>query len=68
MNLQFSTGRTWPVNCRISRRAAKFSTGWRLFAQENSLVEGDVCVFELINSSEKLFTVTIFPVRRGPGL
>ncbi|KAL8108510.1 hypothetical protein AgCh_024821 [Apium graveolens] len=66
--LQLSHGRTWQVNCTISRAAAKFSTGWRLFAQEYSLVVGDVCVFELINCSEKVFSVSIFRVRRGPGL
>ncbi|KAK1369119.1 hypothetical protein POM88_035211 [Heracleum sosnowskyi] len=58
--LQLSQGKTWPLNCRISRRAAKLSSGWNLFAQENSLVVGDVCVFELINCSKRLFSVSIF--------
>lgn len=65
--LQLSDGRTWPVTCRISRVSANFSRGWHMFALENRLVVGDVCVFELINCSKMLFNVSIFPARRGPG-
>ncbi|XP_050204276.1 B3 domain-containing transcription factor VRN1-like [Mercurialis annua] len=59
MTLQVAD-RMWPVkvlrysNCHVAR----FCGGWPLFAAENSLKKGDVCIFELIKSS--LLNVSIF--------
>ncbi|CAJ1977621.1 unnamed protein product [Sphenostylis stenocarpa] len=41
-------------------RAHKFSGGWSLFAKENKLQPGDVCVFELINMEDLVFKVHVF--------
>ncbi|XP_037493189.1 B3 domain-containing transcription factor VRN1 isoform X1 [Jatropha curcas] len=55
--------RRWPVKLvrdRSHGRRQKMSGGWISFARENSLQEGDVCCFELINSETMLLKVSIF--------
>ncbi|MBA0770146.1 hypothetical protein Gotri_018818 [Gossypium trilobum] len=53
--------RTWPVeitsNPRI--RIAKLTSGWIKFARENSLREGDICVYELDTVNNNLLKVSI---------
>jgi len=34
--------------------------GWREFAKENDLEEGDVCIFELVLRNDSVFKVHIF--------
>lgn len=53
---------SWVVFCNKNLKCnqCRISRGWTIFARENSLVVGDVCVFELINRSRKLFKVFIF--------
>ncbi|KAK1369131.1 hypothetical protein POM88_035223 [Heracleum sosnowskyi] len=55
-------GRTSPVYCtlKVNRDLYRISPGWGVFARDNSLNVGDVCVFELIVPSRKLFQVSIF--------
>ncbi|KAK1369129.1 hypothetical protein POM88_035221 [Heracleum sosnowskyi] len=55
-------GKTWQVNCNVNlvSNQCRISRGWTGFARENSINVGDVCVFELINPSRKLFNVFIF--------
>ncbi|KAJ1440370.1 DNA-binding barrel domain superfamily [Sesbania bispinosa] len=53
----------WPV--RVLRYpyegSSKLSGGWTRFARENKLLDGDVCVFELINNrKDAVFHVHIF--------
>ncbi|GAV90717.1 B3 domain-containing protein, partial [Cephalotus follicularis] len=59
-------GKTWSskyivrTSCRVR---ARFGRGWRVFAQDNRLKVGDVCVFELIKGTEisfKVFTFLMF--------
>ncbi|KAK1355853.1 hypothetical protein POM88_049109 [Heracleum sosnowskyi] len=54
-------GRSWLVFCQWNLRCNQYriSRGWTIFARDNSLNVGDVCVFELINRSRKLFKVFI---------
>eukprot|EP00257_Ricinus_communis_P028011 XP_025015425.1 B3 domain-containing transcription factor VRN1 [Ricinus communis] len=54
--------RWWPVRLNIYLRHSrgKFSAGWILFARENSLQAGDVCIFELIDRETMLIKVSIF--------
>nr|XP_017221619.1 PREDICTED: B3 domain-containing transcription factor VRN1-like isoform X1 [Daucus carota subsp. sativus] len=54
-------GNSWIVSCNLNLncRQCRISRGWTIFARENSLVVGDVCVFELINRSSKRFKVFI---------
>ncbi|KAE9605234.1 putative transcription factor B3-Domain family [Lupinus albus] len=47
------------VICYLSR-SASFCKGWTLFAKENKLEVGDVCVFELINREDIVFDLHIF--------
>ncbi|KAJ7954454.1 B3 domain-containing protein [Quillaja saponaria] len=39
---------------------ARFTSGWGSFARENNLKDGDACFFELINSDDLMFKVSIF--------
>ncbi|KAK1369130.1 hypothetical protein POM88_035222 [Heracleum sosnowskyi] len=60
VTLQTSNGKSWLVKCTVYKSCTKFSVGWKRFARANKLAAGDVCVFELINSSEKLLNAVIF--------
>ncbi|KAJ9152916.1 hypothetical protein P3X46_026424 [Hevea brasiliensis] len=62
ITLQVSDGKQWPVRCVSGKGGAKLSKGWTEFVWENSLEEGDVCVFELINMIDIVLKVTIFRV------
>ncbi|XP_062102285.1 B3 domain-containing transcription factor VRN1-like isoform X2 [Humulus lupulus] len=42
-----------------SKRRAEFSCGWKVFAKDNYLKVGDVCIFELLKRSENVFKVSI---------
>ncbi|KAK1369132.1 TF-B3 domain-containing protein [Heracleum sosnowskyi] len=55
-------GPTSPVYCtlKLDVRRYRISSGWSVFVRDNSLNVGDVCVFELIIPSRKLFQVSIF--------
>lgn len=69
--LQISDGPWWLVRCINEGNGAKLSQGWREFVLDNSLEEGDVCVFELISKEDIMLKlkVTIFRVLEdaGPG-
>ncbi|XVF61909.1 hypothetical protein PTKIN_Ptkin08bG0172600 [Pterospermum kingtungense] len=61
-----SSGKTWPAmyyaKPEIKKPKAYMTGGWRAFAEENNLVVGDICVFELIKHPEILLKVAIYPV------
>lgn len=57
--LQLADRRVWSVKCRVYESHAKFDAGWSMFARESNLTAGGFCVFELIDSSRKLFNVVI---------
>ncbi|KAL6227272.1 hypothetical protein ACLB2K_001231 [Fragaria x ananassa] len=55
--------RSWPVKLNIYHKGssiAKLSGGWPAFCQENSLSDGDVCIFELIQVNDVVLKVHIF--------
>ncbi|XP_068461785.1 B3 domain-containing transcription factor VRN1-like [Phaseolus vulgaris] len=60
MMIQFRN-KLWPVKfvCNSSS-SAKFSAGWALFARENNLKPGDICVFELVNRKDATLVVHVF--------
>ena len=63
--LETSDGRQWSVNCHNRGRlssATNIGRGWIVFARENNLEEGDVCVFELIKGKPVVLNVSIFRV------
>ncbi|XVE93291.1 hypothetical protein REPUB_Repub01dG0178200 [Reevesia pubescens] len=62
ITLQLSEEKKWPVRCVYGHGSLKFSKGWAEFVLDNKLDEGDVCVFELINTMEIVLKVTIFRV------
>ncbi|XWS67971.1 hypothetical protein CRYUN_Cryun04dG0050300 [Craigia yunnanensis] len=62
ITLKVSEGKKWPVQCIYGNDSLKFSKGWAEFVLDNNLDEGDVCVFELINTKEIVLKVTIFRV------
>ncbi|PON62320.1 B3 DNA binding domain containing protein, partial [Parasponia andersonii] len=65
--LELPDGRFWSVECKIRNlddkvlpKSAGLYSGWSAFAVENNLEVGDVCIFELVNTTEKiLFRVFI---------
>ncbi|XVF45210.1 hypothetical protein PTKIN_Ptkin02bG0186700 [Pterospermum kingtungense] len=62
ITLQVSEEKKWPVQCVYANGSLKFSKGWAEFVLDNNLDEGDVCVFELINTKEIVLKVTIFRI------
>lgn len=61
VELELSNGRTWPVCCiRRGTQGANLSCGWSIFARENQLEVGDICVFELIHIKDPVLRVSIF--------
>ncbi|XP_016651482.1 PREDICTED: B3 domain-containing transcription factor VRN1-like isoform X2 [Prunus mume] len=61
VNLQVRE-RSWPVNLigHTKESGAKLCGGWREFVTENCLMEGDVCIFELIERNDIVLKVHIF--------
>ncbi|XP_074335931.1 B3 domain-containing transcription factor VRN1-like [Apium graveolens] len=61
-------GESWVVYCNLNQQCnqCRISRGWTIFARDNSLGVGDVCLFELINRSKKLFQVFIYRAAKGP--
>ncbi|XP_074320156.1 B3 domain-containing transcription factor VRN1-like [Silene latifolia] len=58
--LENSSGDTWTVRCIGSTlKYKKFYMGWKQFALDHNLQVGDICVFELIKVSKRLFKVEI---------
>ncbi|KAM7252307.1 hypothetical protein ACFE04_024190 [Oxalis oulophora] len=55
-------GRSWPMKFKLHSggRDARLSHGWVVFARENSLRTGDVCVLELVNMDDLLLKVYVF--------
>lgn len=47
---------------RVLLTQEALTTGWRQFSLEHLLEEGDVCVFELIDTSQRIILVHIFRV------
>jgi len=62
--LQTSDGeKQWRVRCLYNEGRIKFSQGWYEFTQENGLGEGDICVFELLNTKDVVLQVTLFRLK-----
>nr|XP_043624218.1 putative B3 domain-containing protein Os03g0621600 [Erigeron canadensis] len=59
--LQMPKGGNWGlVQCKRYEKSSRLSgKNWRKFYDDNHLVEGDVCVFELVNKIEKVLNVII---------
>ena len=56
------TNKEWQVQYLGDRLHAGLSGGWRYFALDNNIEEGDVCVFELVDTIKYRFKVHIFRV------
>ncbi|XP_039690006.1 B3 domain-containing transcription factor VRN1 isoform X4 [Medicago truncatula] len=62
--LQTSDGeKQWRVRCLDNEGRIKLSQGWYEFTQENGLGEGDICVFELLNTRYVVLQVTLFRLK-----
>ena len=63
--LQASSGKWWPCQFCFKNGTTSPKTigkGWKPFARDDGIKEGDVCVFELINRMEVVLKVSIFRV------
>ncbi|QCD89181.1 hypothetical protein DEO72_LG4g120 [Vigna unguiculata] len=57
-------GRSWEVETKLNKYGQlTFFRGWRRFLLDNKLKVGDVCGFELLESPQFLFKVTIYPLK-----
>ncbi|GFY89642.1 hypothetical protein Acr_06g0015820 [Actinidia rufa] len=56
-------GKGWVVTVVPVAGRHSFSGGWRSFAVDNRLEEGDVCIFELVKRNE--MQVHVFRVRQS---
>ena len=66
IKLKVCDGREWLVGCiHRNGRVVSLSKGWGVFARQNHLEEGDVCVFELTRVKDVL-KVSIFRTAGGP--
>ncbi|GMI86010.1 REPRODUCTIVE MERISTEM 39, REDUCED VERNALIZATION RESPONSE 1 [Hibiscus trionum] len=52
--------RTWLMKMFNRPKYTRFCSGWTDFVKDNRLQEQDVCLFELIDSNDVSFRVTIF--------
>ncbi|KAG5625057.1 hypothetical protein H5410_010275 [Solanum commersonii] len=50
--LRNSEGKGWKVNCITQKGYHAFCGGWKQFVSDNTLKEGQVCVFQLVNANE----------------
>ena len=62
IKLQDSFGFQWPAQWIKSNQHSGVSGGWAAFSRDHCLEEGDVCVFEVINSKDWTLMVHIFRV------
>jgi hypothetical protein len=59
-------GRKWTVKWLHKEAGSGFSAGWRGFALDHRLEEGDVCVFEILDQENYVLVVHIFRVIGSP--
>ena len=52
--------RSWLVKLKSYPTRCCLTSGWDIFAKENSLRADDICVFELIDMSDAVLRVSIF--------
>ncbi|KAK2665196.1 hypothetical protein Ddye_003770 [Dipteronia dyeriana] len=62
IKLQTTDGKQRTTRCVYRGDSAMLTQGWYEFASENNLGEGDVCVFEVLKSSDIVLKVTVFRV------
>ncbi|KAL5731818.1 hypothetical protein ACHQM5_004511 [Ranunculus cassubicifolius] len=60
ITLSLPNGGKWPISHCIGDHR-KLSAGWKTFVVDNQLKEGDVCIFELVDSKNVELKVSIFP-------
>ncbi|XP_019056040.1 PREDICTED: B3 domain-containing protein Os01g0723500-like [Nelumbo nucifera] len=52
--LRVPEGGRWEVNYYYTERNKGLYGGWSAFSRDNNLIEGDYCVFELVNELEMM--------------
>lgn len=56
--------RSWPVKVLNYKHICRISAGWPAFMKDNTLQEGDACVFEMKKGRKIVFNVSIFRCTR----
>lgn len=65
MRLIDASGNQWPmVWLRDNETHMGFTRGWREFSLAEDLSDGDVCVFELLDTTDLMFRVHVFRTER----
>lgn len=57
-----STGQTWMCKWLVNHSGRRLSAGWKRFAVDHLLEEGDVCVFEMIDRINLTLLIHIFRI------
>lgn len=57
------TGQTWMCKWLVNHSGRRLSAGWKRFAVDHLLEEGDVCVFEMIDRVELTLLIHIFRIK-----
>ncbi|KAG0625023.1 hypothetical protein M758_2G021900 [Ceratodon purpureus] len=57
-----STGQTWTCKWLVNHSGRRLSAGWKRFAVDHLLEEGDVCVFEMIDRMNLTLLIHIFRI------
>jgi hypothetical protein len=52
-------GQKYKVRFSETLRDTRLKTGWKLFAQDNNLKMGDICLFELLSKPKRTMEVYI---------
>ena len=66
ITLQDTFGYQWPAKWVVSGHHSGMSDGWAAFSRDHRLEEGDVCVFEVLDSKDCILLVHIFRVVEVP--
>jgi B3 DNA binding domain len=46
-------GRTWPISIRYKKIYPSCFGGWKQFVEDNNVQEGNLCLFELMDSNNE---------------
>lgn len=57
------TGQTWMCKWLVNHSGRRLSAGWKRFAVDHLLEEGDVCVFEMIDRVKLTLLIHIFRIK-----
>jgi B3 DNA binding domain len=52
-------GRTWPISIRYKKKYPRCCSGWKQFVEDNNVQEGNLCLFELMDSNNETVSFNV---------